>query len=475
MQHALPSGQRFKNTFIGDKAFYRAVFVLILPVIVQNLATNFVSLLNNVMVGTLGTLHMSGVAIANQLIFVFNLTVFGAISGAGIYGAQFAGAKDWESLRQTFRFKLFVSLAITAIGAAILYFGSDKLISLYLTGKGSPADAAGMLEYGKQYTHIMLFGLLPYSITQCYSGTLRETGETLPPMVASVTAVLLNLTLNYILITGRFGFPALGVKGAALATVISRFVELSVVVLWTKFDRKKFFYMKGVYRSLRIGGALALNIASKSMPLLANELLWSLGITTITQIFSTCGLMVVAGLNIASTITNMFNVFFLSMGSAVAVMTGQALGANDIQLARRQVWKLLFFSVSICVVLASALALSAGEIPNVYNTEPEVRRLATAFIRTGALYMTFSAISHCCYFTIRSGGKTFITMLFDSVFTWVVCVPYTYFMVHHSGLGIELLYLLCNLTEALKCSIGLIVVRSGYWARNMVQSGVHSA
>jgi putative MATE family efflux protein len=469
MQYALPTSiwGRFKNKFIGDKAFYRTVILLILPVVVQNLASNMVILLNNVMVGSLGTLHMSGVAIANQLIFVFNLTIFGAISGAGIYGAQFAGAGDWEGFRKTFRFKLLVAFGITIVGATILLTWPDTLISLYLTGEGSASDAANMLGYGKQYLHIMLLGFLPYAVTQCYSGSLRETGDTLPPMVASVTAVLTDLLLNSLLIHGRLGFPALGVRGAAIATVTSRLVELSIILVWTHTNHKKFFFMKNVYRSLHIGKELALNIAGKSLPLLFNELFWSLGVTTLTQIYSTRGLMVVAGLNIASTISNLFNVFFISMGSAVAVMVGQALGANDIPRARSYVWKLLFFSLSVCAVFGSALFISAPAIPNVYNTEPEVKRLATVFLRTSAAYMAFSATSHCCYFTVRSGGKTFLTMLFDSVFSWVVSVPYTYLMVHHTLLPIEILYPLCSLTELVKCTIGLIVVRTGYWARNM--------
>jgi Na+-driven multidrug efflux pump len=286
-------------------------------------------------------------------------------------------------------------------------------------------------------------------------------------MVASVTAVLTDLLLNSLLIHGRLGFPALGVRGAAIATVTSRLVELSIILVWTHTNHKKFFFMKNVYRSLHIGKELALNIAGKSLPLLFNELFWSLGVTTLTQIYSTRGLMVVAGLNIASTISNLFNVFFISMGSAVAVMVGQALGANDIPRARSYVWKLLFFSLSVCAVFGSALFISAPAIPNVYNTEPEVKRLATVFLRTSAAYMAFSATSHCCYFTVRSGGKTFLTMLFDSVFSWAVSVPYTYFMVHHTLLPIEILYPLCSLTELVKCTIGLTVVRTGYWARNM--------
>ncbi len=459
---------RFKNTFIGDKAFYSTVFALIMPIIVQNTVSNFVSLLDNVMVGRVGTLQMSGVAIANQLIFVYSLAIFGAVSGAGIYGAQFAGARDWDGLRHSFRFKLLVAVVITAVGAAVMALWDSPLISLFLTGDGDAADAAAILSYSRSYLAVMLFGLLPFSISQCYSGTLRETGETLLPMLASIAAVLVNLTFNYILIYGKCGFPELGVTGAAIATVLSRFVELGIIVVWTHTHHGKFHFMTGVYRSLKIGKALAKSIAGKSIPLLANELLWSLGITTLVQMFSTRGLTVVAALNISSTITNLFNVFFISMGTAVAVMVGQDLGADDIELAKKHVWKLIFFSVAVCVFIALVLMVAAGYIPAIYKTEADVRDLAAVFMRTSALYMAFNAVAHCCYFTLRSGGKTFVTMLFDSVYTWVVCVPYTYLLVHYTALDIGLLYPVAYLTDALKCVVGLLVVRTGYWAKNIV-------
>ncbi len=478
MQQAMSRGvwSRFHDTFIGDRKFYRAVLALVLPVIAQNILSNFVNLLDNVMVGQVGTIEMSGVAIANQLIFVFNLAIFGAISGAGIFGAQFAGARDWEGLRHTFRFKLLVALGITAIAVGIMIFFDDPTISLFLTGDGDPADAAAMLVFGKQYLHIMLIGLLPFALSQCYGSTLRETGETLLPMIASISAVLVNLTFNYLLIYGKLGFPKLGVEGAAIATVLSRFVELGIVVIWSHAHRTRFVFLKGIYRNFHIGRKLAGQIASRSLPLLVNELLWSVGMATLTQIFSTCGLMVVAGLNIASTVSNLFNVFMISTGVAVGVMVGQALGANDIPLARRCAWKLIFFNICICVVIGSALALSAGVIPNIYNAEPAVRRLATVFMRTSALYMVFNAVTHCCYFTIRSGGKTFLTMLFDSIYTWVICVPYAYLMVHYTHLPIELLYPLCYLTEVVKCIVGVLIVRTGRWAKNMVcADGIRSS
>ncbi|MGI6357934.1 MAG: MATE family efflux transporter [Bacillota bacterium] len=459
---------RLRARFIGDRKFYQTVFALIVPIIIQNTVSNVVNLLDNVMVGALGTAQMSGVAIANQLMFVFYLAVFGSISGAGIYGAQFAGARNWEGFRQTFRARILVSLVITVLGVLILSQWSGSLISLYLQGEGDAGHAADMLRYGKDYLLIMLWGLLPFAFTQCYSGALRESGETLLPMASSLTAVGVNFVFNYLLIFGKFGFPALGVRGAAIATVLSRFVEFAIVSLFSHAHRDRYPFMAGVYRSLHIQKDLAKGIAAKGIPLLVNEFLWSLGMITITQIFSTRGLIVVAGLNIASTVGNLFNVFFISMGTAVAVMTGQALGADDPDLAKKQIWRFISFSVSVCLVLGAALAISAGPITQIYNTETEVRRLAVLFMRTNAMYMAFHAIAHCCYFAIRSGGKTLITMLFDSVYSWVIVVPYTYFLVNFTAIGIRTLYPLCHLTDLLKAILGIVVVSTGFWARNLV-------
>ncbi len=462
--------RRFKTRFVGDRKFYKMTLLLIIPVIVQNTVTNLVNLLDNVMVGNLGTAHMSGVAVANHLVFVFNLSVFGALSGAGIYGAQYAGAGDWKSFRETIRMRLVVSAAITAAAVLILSRWSEPLLSLYLAGEGNPADRAAMLAYGRQYLQIMLWGLFPFALAQCYGSALRETGETRLPMKASVIAVVVNLFFNFVLIFGKMGFPALGVKGAALATVISRFTELAIVGFVAHKERIKFPFFTGLYRPFKIDRTLAKNIGIKGAPLFVNEFLWSAGMITITQILSTKGLAVVGGLNIATTFTNLFGVFFFSIGTAVAIVTGQELGAGRVQSAKAQVWKLLLFSVGISSALGILLSISAGSITQVYNTDAEVRRLAASFMRASAIYMPFQAMANCCYFAIRSGGRTLLTMVFDSIYIWVICIPYTYALVALTGLGIESIYPLSQLIHVLKAALSLAAVSTGFWARNLTSA-----
>ena len=459
---------RFRSTFIGDRAFYRMVLALAVPILVQNTISNFVSLLDNIMVGQMGTAQMSGVAIANQLIFVFNLTIFGGLSGPGIFGAQFFGAGNMEGLRHTFRFKLWTAALLLLATFAVFLTGGDRLISIYLTGEGDASEAAAMLVYGRDYLRIMLWGLVPFAMSQAYCGTLRETGESLLPMIASVTAVLTNLILNYLLIFGKLGLPVLGAVGAAIATVISRYVELAIVMIYTHRHAERFPFIRGVYRALKIPVSLVWSMVKKGLPLLANELLWALSMTVLMQIFSTRGLNVVGGLNISGTVTNLFNAVLISIGTAVAVVVGQALGAGDGARAKSCVWRMIFFCLCCCLAVGGILAAASPFLPRAYNTTADVRSLATLFMLTTAALMPFNAVTFCCYFALRSGGKTVVTFLFDCVFSWVVFIPYAYVLTHFSALSISAIYPLCYLTDAFKCVIGLLIVRTGYWAQNLV-------
>jgi len=457
-----------KNRLIGDRAFYSRVLRVAVPIIIQNGITNFVSMLDNIMVGQVGTVPMSGVSVVNGLLFVFNLCIFGASSGAGIFTAQFHGSADQEGVRHTFRFKTLCSLLLSMVGISIFLLGGRTLIGLYLQGDGDAATASGVMDYGLRYLHVMLWGFLPFALSNTYSSTLRETGETMVPMAAGISAVLVNLCLNYVLIFGHFGAPAMGVEGAALATVISRFVELAIVAGWTHSHRRKAPFIEGVFRSFYIPGKLLSAIVRKGMPLLANEFLWSSGVAILNQCYSTCGLNVVPAMNISSTINNLSSVVFLSMGNAVGILMGQMLGAG---LPAREVKdsnrKLLTVSVASGVVFGSIMAVFSGIFPQIYNTTADVRQLATQLILIGAITMPLHSFNNATYFTLRSGGQTFVTFLFDSCFMWVVCVPLAFCLSRFTELPILPLYLICQATDLCKIVLGAAMLRQGKWIQNL--------
>lgn len=217
--------EKIKKKYIGTGAFYRRYLYLALPMIVQNAITNLVSFLDNIMVGQLGTEQMSGVAIVNQLIFVYNLAIFGAASAASIFGAQYFGKGDHKGHMYSFRFKLYATLLVTVIAMTLFASRGSQLISLYLTDTTGSGATEVALKYGLQYLAVMLFGLVPFAVNQSYATNIKETGQTMVPMIASFVAVGSNAVLDYLLIFGIGPFPKLGVVGAALATVLARYIE----------------------------------------------------------------------------------------------------------------------------------------------------------------------------------------------------------------------------------------------------------
>lgn len=457
-----------RKKLIGDKAFYKMVLGVAVPIMIQNGITNFVGLLDNIMVGRIGTEQMSGIAIVNQLLLVFNLAVFGAISGAGIFGAQYYGCQNHKGVRHTFRFKLYICAAIVLLGVILFLAKGDQLILLYLHGEGNEAALEATLQYGRSYLFVMLAGLLPFAVEEIYAGTLRECGETKLPMAAGIVAVFVNLVLNYLLIFGKFGMPKLGVVGAALATVISRYVQMAIVIIWTHTHSERMPFIVGAYKELRIPAQLAGNIIRKGTPLMCNEILWAAGMAVMNQCYSMRGLDGVAALNISTTISNLFNIVFMAMGSAISIIVGQLLGAGKLEEAKDTDTKLIAFSVLSCLVLGGILILFAPLFPKLYNTSDTVRDLATKLLRVSAACIPLWSFMHATYFTLRTGGKTIITFLFDSVFLWVVSAPVAYVLSRFTGLPIVPLFLCCQLLDIIKCVIGFILVKKGVWINNIV-------
>ncbi len=457
------------SKLIGSWSFYKKTLMIAVPVMIQNLITNFVALIDNIMVGQIGTEQMSAVAIVNQIFFVYNLTLFGSLSGAGIFCAQFFGKQDMEGVRSTFRFKIITTFIITAVGLfAFIIFG-DELITMYLHDAEEGIDLKATFDYAKQYMLIMLIGLVPFSFEQAYSTTLREGEHATPPMCAGVAAVITNTVLNYLLIFGIGIFPEMGVRGAAIATVISRFVQIIIVILWTHINAHKLGFVNGLYHSLRVPKELALRITTKGLiPLTANECLWSAGVSALVQCYSMRGIDVVAGLNISNTVVNLFNVMFIAFGSGVSVVIGQFLGANELERAKESAPKLIFFSGAMCVVVGAVMACFSGLFPLAYNTSDNVRNLASAFILISALLMPVHGILHCTYFTLRSGGKTLITFIFDCGFSWGVSVPLAFCLANFTDMPIIPLYLCCQCVEIVKCIIGLILIKKDVWLSNIV-------
>ncbi|MBP3873768.1 MAG: MATE family efflux transporter [Lachnospiraceae bacterium] len=460
--------ERFRKKYIGDKAFYSMLMSIAVPIMIQNAITNFVSLLDNIMVGRIGTEQMSGVAIVNQIMFIFFLCLFGGHSGAGIFTAQYYGYKDDKGIQYTFRYKLWIGLIITAAAIAVMHFFGSDLIGLYLNESSSGGDLDATLRYGLGYMRIIFFSMPLVFISLTYSSTLRECGETVVPMRAGIIAVFVNLAFNYLLIYGKLGFPKMGVYGAAVATDISRLVECVIIVVWLHTHAHVHTYIRGVYRSMLIPFSVVKKFFVTGAPLLINETLWATGIFLLNQAYSMRGLNAVAGQNIANTINNVFNIAFIAMGDAVAIIVGQLLGAGKMKEAKDTDNKIIASSVMIGCVIMVAMILTAPLFPRLYNTNAEAKHLATLFLIVYGIVTPKEAFLHASYFTIRSGGKTVVTFLFDSVFMCLVSVPLAFVLSRYTDLHVIAIFAVVHAADLIKCVIGYILVKKNVWMKNIV-------
>lgn len=457
-----------RSTF--EKNFVRNTMMIAFPIMLQNGITNLVNMLDNIMVGRIGTDPMTGVSVVNSLLFVWNLCVFGGLSGIGIFTAQYCGKEDDEGVRRTFRLQIIMAVLLVAAGIAVFMNFGEQLVGLYLHEDGGGGSVEATMRAALQYLSVMCIGFGPLALTMAYYTTIRSYGETVAPMIASFISVGVNLVGNYILIFGKFGAPALGVVGAAMATVIARFVELAYIAVWAHTHAARVPFVAGVFRSLYVPAELTASCIRRGLPVLLNEALWSGGQAMLTQCYSVRGLSVVSSLNISQTLANVFNVAFIAMGSATAIIIGQKLGewgesrAEELKAEAR---RLTLFSVFLCMISASLMISVSGVFPGIYKTTNEIRALATSLICVTAVFMPVHAFNNASYFIIRSGGKTWITFLFDSCFCWIFSIPAAYYLAHFTRMPIVPMYAVVLSIELIKVVIGIKLVNMGIWIKDI--------
>ncbi len=458
----------FRKKYIGDKGFYKAVLAIVVPIIIQNGISSFVNMLDNIMVGQIGTEQMSGVSIINQLYFVFMLCIFGGLGGVGIFTAQYFGAGNHEGVQRTFRAKLWVGLALTALGAAVFLVFGRTLIGFFLHEDGSGIDLESTLGYAELYLHLLLISFPAFFILQVYTSMLRECGETVLPMKAGLVAVCVNLVGNFLLIYGHFGLPKLGVAGAAIATVLSRYVEMLIVVIWTHTHGKRLPWVRGLYRTLFLPLREFGMYLKKGLPLLFNETLWSAGQAVLAQCYSTRGLAIVGGLNIANTLNNVLDIIFITLANSILIVVGQLLGAGRLEEAKDKDNKMIFFSIAVSVLSGLLLVIGAFTFPYAYKTTDEVRRVARDFILAYALVCPKNSFLNAAYFTLRAGGKTIRTFIFDSGSVWLVSIPIAFVLSRFTNISAVWIFLWVAIADLSKVVLGVVWVKKNIWLNNLV-------
>jgi putative MATE family efflux protein len=454
------------RSLIGDKVFYKRLFAVSLPIVLQQLLTSSLQLIDNLMVGKLGELAIGSVSVVNQLYFVVILISFGALGGAGIFTAQFFGSKEVDKLKQTFRFKLIIAVMLAVFSLVLFTFFGKILISQFTE---NPVTINGGLDY----LNIVKWSMLPWAFSIAISTTFREIGTTKPLLWITVAAIITNTVLNYILIFGHLGLPELGIEGAAIGTLASRFVEFALMfVLLIKKGKIFNTSIKDVFKIERL---LLKSIIIMALPLLLNELFWSMGQTMFLQSYSTRGDSALAAMNITGAISQLVFVTFGGIGTGIAVMVGNTLGKNELEVAKDNAKKVIAFAVVFAFFTGIILFILSFFVLDLYDISDVTKSIAKSNIRINAIFIPVFSFNVSMYFTLRAGGDTRSTMMMDSGYMWIVPVPLIFILARVTDWSVITLFLIVQLLEIPKSIFALSRYRKEHWVRNLASENQENA
>lgn len=446
------------SKYFGDKKFFKMALLVALPIMLQNLISSAVQLVDNLMVGALGDSAMGAVGASNRVFFVVQVTMFGITGAGSIFIAQYFGAKQAEKMKETFRVMIISMAIFSTIFCAVMSLFPMQILNFF-------TDSEITATLGAQYITIIAFAVFPMLISFAISSSMRAIGEVKIPLYINTAMVGLNALLNYVLIFG-IGVPALGVRGAALATLITRIVEASLFLIVMKKGDMPF--KTKITELFHLTKSLSTKILSKAAPLVANEMLWSLGMATLYMLYAKGGTNVMAGYTAASTVADLFFVAFAGMATATTILVSQPLGANDLEKAKDNGYKMIGTSAILAFLISLVMFLFSGIVPIIY-TELSVEAIGFAeqMLRIQAVMFMFYMISAQNYFILRAGGDVISTFIFDSGFMWVINIPIVYFLVMYTTMPIVWIYFFGQATEFIKIAIGRYFLKKEKWVHSL--------
>ena len=439
--------------------FFGRLFKFALPLIFQYLIINCLNLVDNVMIGKLGEISISGVGLGNQIFFLANLFMVGITGGATIFLAQFWGKRDIDSIHKTMGFSLILTLVVAVLFTTAGRFFPQQVIGLY-------SNDILVINEGADYLRISSLAYIPFAVTMVMVSAIRSTGNVRLPLVASTVALAMNTFLNYCLIFGNFGFPQLGVRGAAIATVISRAVE-ALILVGVAYGRK--FEVAGTIKQLfTIPFSFVKKVIGKISLVLLNEGLWSVGNTFYTVVYGHMGTDVLTVMNISFVIFNISFVIALGVGQAVGIMVGNSLGARDFERAKRDAKRAIPTAFFLGVVVSSIMLLLRTPILSLYNVSPDV----IAECKTVLYAMLGLLPINCIAFTIfigilRAGGDTKFCTLIDVGALWMVGLPLAAAGAFIWHLPIVWVFVLARMESVSRVIVTFIRYRGFKWVRDI--------
>lgn len=447
--------------FFGNKKFYITTLSIALPIMAQQFVTSFVNLIDNIMIGSVGSLALTSVTVANRVYLIFNSTLFGICGAAGIFIAQYYGAKNKKNCQKTLNINIVCGVIVACLFVGALVLIPRQLIEIF---SSNPV----VIEESLKYVQFAVLTYIPFVLSFSVMMALRAVGINKIQLLVGAITVATNTTLNYIFIFGNFGFPAMGVQGAAIATAIARFVEMFIYIMI--LVRKKHMFYLSIHELLHLDTSLIHSMVRKAIPLTANEIFFSLGLAMIFLSYMRCDESLISATSVVDTVMQIAYIVFGGLSSAVSILIGNRLGANQIEEAKSNAYKLLAFGVMIAFVIGSGFFLLAPSIARFYNVEDNIKQTIVALLTIKSCLLPIYVYNVCIFFTLRAGGDTFSTMLMDSGFLWCANVLISTVLSMFFDVPLVYLYLIVESCDIIKFFVATYFFKKGKWAKNMTLS-----
>ena len=445
--------------YYNDPEYFPNIQKIAFPIIIQQLMFAGLNMLGVIFVGQKGEASVAAVGLAGQLAFLLNLVHFGIISGAAMYTAQFWGRQDVPNLRRVLGLCLVFAISASAIFFALSQFLPSQILSIY-------SKDPEVIALGTNYVRVFSWTFLFFAITFSYALVMRSTGDVRTPTTISVGALLISTFLSYSLIFGKFGFPEMGIHGAAIAAVIARALECITLVSVTYIKKSP------VAASLReltdFDRAFIGKVIKPLLPVILNELFWALGITTYNIIYARMGTASFAAMNIVSTIEQVAFVIFIGVSNATSVLVGNRIGAGKEDEAFIYAGRSLGLGFAGGILIGLVLQLVKAPVLSLYNVSPDVIENASRVINiiTFFLWMRVSNMT-IVIGILRAGGDTRFSLFLDGFIIWIVGVPMAYLGANVWHLPVYFVYLCAMSEEATKWILGIARYRSRKWINNL--------
>ena len=447
--------------FYRDPEYFPEVRRIAVPIMIQQAVFSLLNMLAVVFVGQKGDAAVAAVGLAGQIAFLLNLVHFGIVSGAAMFTAQFWGRQDVPNLRRVLGLCLILAASASLIFFALAQVFPQQILRIY---SKDPVVIALGAQYIRTYSWTFLF----FAVTFSFALVMRSTGDVKTPTTISVIALLISTFLSFALIFGKLGFPELGIQGAAVAAVIARFIEC--VTLLTVIYTKKSPVAASLRELTDFDAEFIQRVIPPMLPVILNELFWSLGITTYNIIYGRMGTASYAAMNIVSTIEQVAFVVFIGISNATSVLVGNRIGAGKEEQAYIYAGRSLGLGVVGGVIIGLFLQLVKGPILSLYNVSPEVIYDASRLLNVVSAFLWIRVNNMTIVVGIlRAGGDTRFSLFLDGIIIWIVGVPMAYIAAFVLDLPVYFVYLFAMSEEVTKWLIGVPRYRSRKWIHNLAR------